>query len=139
MLRKLITYLLISFIGISPILLISSAHISEFHAQRKDNNVILEWTTDYESNIIQFDIERSTDTIPWQKIGSKSAYGESENLRKYSFIDNFSIFKTSQSNFYYRLIIVSKDGQRSPHNVIATIAGNSGIKHTWGSIKAMFR
>lgn len=139
MLCRILKVLFILFFGSIPILLISSAQISEFNAQRTDGQVILEWITTQESNVLRFDIERSTDTVPWQKIGSKNAVGESNTPREYTFVDNFSIFKTTQSNFYYRLIIVSKDGQRTPHNVIATISGSSGIKHTWGSIKAMFR
>lgn len=139
MLCRILKVLFILFFGSIPILLISSAQISEFNAQRTNGQVILEWITTQESNVLRFDIERSTDTVPWQKIGSKNAVGESNTPREYTFVDNFSIFKTTQSNFYYRLIIVSKDGQRTPHNVIATISGSSGIKHTWGSIKAMFR
>jgi len=83
-------------------------------------------------------IQRSTDTVNWTSIGEKPAFGESSIKRDYSFIDN-SIFKNNVSNFYYRLVIVEKNGHSTPYDVIVSITGGSGIKHTWGSIKALFR
>jgi hypothetical protein len=65
--------------------------------------------------------------------------GQSGERKSYSFTDN-SIFKTTHTGtFYYRLIIVDSQGNSTPHDVIVSIAGNSGLRHTWGSIKAMFR
>jgi len=121
-----------------PYVLQAGTHIVGFHAIRQNDVVILEWTTDQESNLSKFVIERSTDNINWIQIGKKQAYGESSTKQYYSFTDN-NLFKGDISNFYYRLLIVEKNGQIMIHSVIASVTGISGIKHTWGSIKAMFR
>lgn len=136
--RRMIPFLSFIFIFISSTVLLSGARIVEFHARRENNAVILKWATEEETNLLKFVIQRSTDTVNWTTIGEKSAFGESSSKRDYSFIDN-SIFKNNISNFYYRLVIVEKNGQSTPHDVIVSITGGSGIKHTWGSIKALFR
>ena len=118
--------------------LIAGAHVVEFCAKRINNAVVLEWSTETETGLSHFNIERSIDNINWIFKGKVTAYGETSEKRDYSFIDN-SIFKSSQSTFYYRLVLVDKNDERSTHPVIASVNGNSGIKHTWGSIKAMFR
>ena len=119
-------------------LLYSGARIVEFRAIKNNNAVVLEWTTDNESNLAKFNIQRSSDNIHWGYIGSKTAQGETTSTQHYTFVDN-SIFKSDQSNFYYRLICIDKNGQQTIHDVIVSVTGNSGIRHTWGSIKAMFR
>ena len=129
-------YLLI--ILIIPYILQAGAHIVDFHAIRQNDTVILEWATEEESNLLRFEIERSTDNINWVEIGKKPAQGESSIKQYYSFTDN-NLFKGNVSNFYYRLLIVEKNNQITIHSVIASVIGISGIKHTWGSIKAMFR
>ena len=121
-----------------PFLLEAGTHIAGFHAIRQNDVVILEWTTDQESNLSHFVIERSTDNINWVQIGKQQACGESSTKQYYSFTDN-NLFKGDASNLYYRLLIVEKNGQVTIHGVIASVTGISGIKHTWGSIKAMFR
>jgi len=117
---------------------VPGVQISDFHASREGNAVLLEWVTESESNLLRFDIQRSTDQRYWLKIGDQTAVGESSSSRHYSYRDD-TIFKTEQSNFYYRLVVVDKNQQKTIHPVIAAIAGSSGIRHTWGSIKAMFR
>ena len=112
--------------------------ISDFHASREGNVVLLEWMTESESNLLRFDVQRSTDQRYWLKIGENAAVGESSSSQHYSYRDD-TIFKTEQSTFYYRLVVVDKNQQKIIHPVVASIAGSSGIRHTWGSIKAMFR
>jgi len=134
----MILFLSFVFLFISSPVLLSGTRIVEFHARRENKVVILKWATEEETNLLKFLIQRSTDTVNWTSIGEKPAFGESSIKRDYSFIDN-SIFKNNVSNFYYRLVIVEKNGHSTPYDVIVSITGGSGIKHTWGSIKALFR
>ena len=120
------------------VVLEASARISEFYAKREKNTVILEWTTEEESNLAKFEIYRSTDQLRWHKIGETRAVGESSQRNVYSFTDN-SIFKGAVNTLYYRLVLVEKTGNNQSWDVIASVEGQSGIRHTWGSIKAMFR
>ena len=120
------------------VVLEASARISEFYAKREKNTVILEWTTEEESNLAKFEIYRSTDQLRWHKIGEIRAIGESSQRNVYSFTDN-SIFKGAVNTLFYRLVLVEKTGTNQSWDVIASVEGQSGIRHTWGSIKAMFR
>jgi hypothetical protein len=120
------------------LLLEASTRISGFYAKREKNTVILEWTTEEESNLAKFEIHRSTDQMRWYKIGEARAVGESSQKNVYSFTDN-SIFKGPANTLYYRLVLVDKTGGSASWDVIASVEGQSGIRHTWGSIKAMFR
>ena len=125
---------------IIPLLLYTATKITSFHARRQSNTVILEWTTEQEEGLAKFQIQRSTDSINWMNIGDKSPITNPPTGRKsYSFTDN-TIFKSQNTGtFYYRLIIVDTKGVQTPHGVIVSISGTSGLRHTWGSIKAMFR
>lgn len=137
---KKFTKFFIIFLLVCVSLLYADTQIIEFHAKRSENNVaILEWITLKESNLKQFDIERSNDGMNWISIGYVTPLTEySYEKTSYSFTDP-NIFKTTQSTFFYRLVIVDKNGHSTIHTVIASISGQSGIKHTWGSIKALFR
>jgi len=116
----------------------ADGRISEFHATRQEGSVLLEWATAYEQNLARFEIQRSNDQNNWIKIGDQKAFGHSPSKRYYSYVDN-TFFKSSEANFYYRLVLVNQDGNRSVDSMIASVSGSSGFRHTWGSIKAMFR
>jgi hypothetical protein len=118
--------------------LLASTRISDFQARRENNAVVLEWTTESESNLARFEIERSTDRLRWLKIGETAASGESSGQLRYQYRDN-TIFKAAVNNFYYRILMVDKGGQSVTYDVIVSVSGTSGIRHTWGSLKAMFR
>ena len=133
--RIIKTFLFIAFL--IPVFLYSSAVINNFYAERDESgSVILYWTTTDESvDLSCFEIERKTSTTSqWIKIGEKQASGPAD----YTFIDK-SIFKTNQYDFTYRLVMINQNGDALPYHIEVTVAGSSGIKHTWGSIKAMFR
>ena len=129
----------ISFLLAFPAFVLSNTRIVDFHARRDNNRAILEWATEKELNLEKFVIQRSLDNVNWSTIGEvKSETGDSNTKRYYRFEDN-NLFKNSISTFYYKLIIVDKSGQSKPYDVIVSLSGSSGIRHTWGSIKAMFR
>ena len=134
-----IKYFLIFFFALPIPIIRSETRIVDFHARRENKYAVLEWATEAETNLQKFLIQRSNDNINWATIGEiMPQSGNSSSRREYRYVDK-DIFKNSIGNFYYRLIIVSKDGQQTPHEVIVSITGSSGIKHTWGSLKAMFR
>lgn len=55
----------------------------------------------------------------------------------YQFVDK-SAYKTSDAFYRYRVAIVDNSGYTSYSQEIA-VSSLSGVKRTWGSIKAMFR
>lgn len=96
--------------------------LSDFKASSKENKVSLIWTTDLEINSSHFEIERSSDSRAWTKIGSVNAAGNTGVSQNYSFADNAPL----NGNNYYRLKIVDIDAkyEYSPiKNIIVAISG----------------
>ncbi len=56
----------------------------------------------------------------------------------YTYLDQ-SAYKIENMLFIYRLKIVDTNGQASYSNEVSVSHSVSGVKRTWGSIKAMFR
>jgi hypothetical protein len=116
----------------------AATRVSEFYATRDQSAVVLVWSTEEETGLSRFEIERSGDRMRWIQVGKTPAAGDSWQKRTYSYRDN-TIFKTGVNTLYYRLILVDRSGNSQVFDIIASAEGQSGIRHTWGSIKAMFR
>jgi hypothetical protein len=100
------------------------------------SNVILTWTTDEEPNVARFEIEKRIGTTgEFFYIGSLSPQGPSQ----YQFVDR-STLKTSSTIYQYRIKIVFTNNA-SPIFVGPVTVNHSvsGVRRTWGSIKALFR
>ena len=119
-------------------LLAAATIISEFHVKTVGRDVRLDWKTQQESNLKEFKIKRSSDQINWTLIGTVAAKNDGQPEHSYTFTDN-RVFKGETSSLYYKLVLVDLQGQTTDHLAIASTAGISGIRHTWGSLKAMFR
>jgi hypothetical protein len=61
--------------------------LSSFTSVIYKNNVTLNWTTSSENNNAGFDIERSTSTSQWTKVGFVAGKGNSVTANDYSFSD----------------------------------------------------
>ena len=132
--------IILSVVLISASLALSGANIKEFHARRDNNTVIIEWTTKGETNLERFLLKRSSDTINWNSLAEIPAKGGNTNAQLNYEYEDRSIFKNDGSGtFYYQLSTVDYNGTTTPHDVVTSISGSSGIRHTWGSIKAIFR
>jgi hypothetical protein len=98
------------------------------------NKMVITWKVSNENNIKQFNILRSTDDKNFIKIASVEAKGSGE----YTYYDSF-MGKTAQTLFY-KIRIIDKNNKTVEES--RSLTGNinlSGIKSTWGAIKAMFR
>jgi hypothetical protein len=73
----------------------------QFIAKIDNQKSILKWSTLSEFNSKQFDIERSTDLMSWQLIGTVNAANNTNSLTHYSFLDE----KPNSGLNYYRLKI----------------------------------
>ncbi len=76
----------------------------------------LNWATASELNFSHFEIERSTDGISFQAIGTKQASGNNGDSRQYGFTDDLSA--VNGTSFSYRLKAVDRDGNFKYSNVI---------------------
>ena len=70
-----------------------------FEARLNGNLVQIDWQTASETNNDYFTIERSTDGVEWQEIAQIPGAGNSNEIRKYSYIDNAPVAGLT----YYRL------------------------------------
>ncbi|MCX6157207.1 MAG: hypothetical protein NTY74_04410 [Ignavibacteriae bacterium] len=107
-------------------------------AKTNGDGILVEWKTGDESGTVKFEIERSAST-PNSFIFVKSITANGSNSY-YSFQDNGVDFQgKSGFVYYYRLKCITPNGSYSYTNSITVVHTVSGIKNTWGSIKAIFR
>jgi hypothetical protein len=106
-----------------------------FHARSEGENVKLEWKTGEESNLKNFILERKTQQSAYVELSTISPKGDNSF---YTYVDE-SVYKSSDYVFTYRLRIVDADQKISYSSEVSVSPSISGVKRTWGSIKAMFR
>jgi hypothetical protein len=116
--------------------LLAGALLQYFTGKTEGDNVRLEWQTTTETNLQKFVIQRKTPQSSYADIVNIAPKG---NNSYYTYLDE-SVYKSNGDNIYiYRLKILDNDGQASYSNEVSVSPNISGIKRTWGSIKAMFR
>ncbi len=84
-------------------------HLLTFTAKRVNTSNLLTWSTAQEINTDRFEIERSSNSREFSKIGVVSSVSAIGSTHKYSFTD-YSPLTTAHS-LYYRLKMLDKDGQ----------------------------
>jgi len=88
----------------------------EFSGASQISNVVLNWSIITPLNIDRFEIERSTDNMMYEKVGSVAGNVSLNELHKFTANDNISNIKTSV--IYYRLKIIATNGQVKFSNVL---------------------
>jgi hypothetical protein len=113
----------------------AGAYLDYFHVRNDGDDAIIEWKTSQETNLKEFVIQRSTPQTQWVDIATVAPQ---PNNPIYSYTDK-SVYKANDYIFIYRLKIVDNDLQLSYSSAASVSLSISGVKRTWGSIKAMFR
>jgi len=62
--------------------------ISNFNGVSQNNNIVLNWTTESESNNLYFEIERSNNGNQYEPIGRVAGKGTTSQTNFYSFTDH---------------------------------------------------
>ena len=106
-----------------------------FQGRSEGEDIRLEWKTREEVNLQQFNIERKTPHNSFVEIATVQPKGSNSF---YTYLDK-SAYKPTDMIFIYRLKIVNTNGQISYSSEVTVSHSVSGVKRTWGSIKAMFR
>lgn len=106
-----------------------------FHVRNQGDDAIIEWKTSQETNLKNFVIERRGPQTQYSEVATIEPHPDNPF---YSYTDK-SIYKTNDYIFIYRLKIVDNDQQVSYSDEASVSLSISGVKRTWGSIKAMFR
>lgn len=108
----------------------------DLSASASEGNIIIKWKTVSETNFKNFVIERKTVNGNWADIGIVQPKSD----KNYEYVDK-NVYRSTAGNLYtYRIRFVDNDNTFSHSNEFRVVNfGTSGIKKTWGSIKALFR
>lgn len=107
-----------------------------FTAKSNAEGILVEWKTMEENNTAKFELERSAESPDnFIYVATITARG---NNSFYSYQDN-SVDLRSSDVYRYRLKCIDANGTSSYTQSISVIHEVSGIRSTWGSIKAIFR
>jgi len=126
-------------IAITSGILLASVTLQYFTATTNSDGILLEWKTIEEGGTVKFEVQRSAVTPDnFMFIKSINATG---NNSYYSYQDNSVGDRdgSSSSIYYYRLKCIQPNESYTYTHSISVIHAVSGIRSTWGSIKAIFR
>jgi hypothetical protein len=124
-------FLILVFVSVA----FGGAILDYFQVKSDGDNVKLEWQTGTESNVNHFSVQRRTPQTSYVEIATLQPKGSNSF---YNYTDQ-SIYKTNDLIFIYQLKIIDNDNQTSLSIERSASPNISGVKRTWGSIKAMFR
>lgn len=113
----------------------AGAFLDYFYVRSEGENVRLEWKTSEEINLQDFIVQRRNLNSTFTEITNIKPKGSNST---YSFLDE-SAYKTNDLVFIYRLEILENNGTASYSSEVTISHNVSGVKRTWGSIKALFR
>jgi len=125
---------LVALIALLP-LTASAEVIQNFSAVSHGQEVYLQWATTQETGLSSFRIQRSFDGRYFHNLHTVTPTGSNSS---YSYIDD-DLFKSNLQTFYYRIEVATASQQVSYSVTERVELAFSGIRKTWGSIKAMFR
>ncbi|MCF0072173.1 choice-of-anchor A family protein [Dyadobacter sp. CY261] len=104
----------------------------KFTAAKENMSVNLNWTTTSETNSSHFDIERSVNGKSWNRIGTVSSHGESNESIDYSFTDRSPVYGGN----LYRLKMV--DRAADVRNAAFAYSSIQSVKMETGSAMSIF-
>lgn len=134
--KKFVLFLIAIFM-VTSVLLFADLTIQYFTGKTNSDGILIEWKTGDEGGVSSFDIERSAGNANnFIYITKINATG---NNSYYSYQDNSLALESTSSVYYYRLKCIKPGGSYTYTNNITVVYTVSGIKDTWGSIKAIFR
>lgn len=123
-------------------IVLADAVIKEFRVNPGINKVSLSWKVSIETNVKGYKIQRGFSPNLLTDINfldAKPGAVPPGGVKEYSYEDK-SIFKNENRTFYYRIVVIDPQKKVVTSSEIKQVSPQiSGVRHTWGSIKAMFR
>ena len=110
-------------------------------AESQSNGVSIRWTSDNETGVAAYKIERSVSDGSSGFIIVVERFAAKGSGQAYIFVDE-TAFRTTDSFYRYRITPVDAYGnQVGPEQYYTSVISSkvSSVRRTWGSIKAMFR
>jgi Concanavalin A-like lectin/glucanases superfamily/Secretion system C-terminal sorting domain len=93
--------------------------LHSFTATKNNDDVLLQWQTEYEQNSSHFDIQRSTDGVNFNTIATTPAKGNTGTQSLYQFTDNTTKSLAAVKTVFYRLQMVDKDASKENSAVVS--------------------
>jgi len=97
-----------------------------FDAQCSEDSVFLFWDTEYEIENSGFEVQVSADSVQFDSIGFVAGQGTTYNQTSY----HFSYFIDNPDEKFYRLKIISSDGQYTFSEIIKPITAIKDVNDT---------
>lgn len=116
-----------------------------FKARSDGSSVVIEWRSNAEKSVKQYDVERSLNGQPYRYILTQQAQGPSVSYRV---VDEEAVMKQGNNqdqskflanNYSYRLKIVGTNNSITYSEQVNVYHNVSGVRSTWGKIKEIFR
>jgi len=104
-------------------------------AYSNGSTIVIRWVSDDEQGVQGYKIERRANGAGSFVLLTDSYIMPRGNGSSYEFVDN-SVFRTTDSYYVYCITAV---GSNSDPCYVTVRHTTSGVRRTWGSIKAMFR
>ena len=117
-------------------LLFAGSILVNFEAFAMDNSIQLEWDSEQEINLLEYQIERRASGGDFASIGNHAPKGSNSH---YTYLDETVFAKITDRTYSYRIKILDKDQSFTYSPVVTVTPILSAARETWGSIKAIFR
>ncbi|MFZ4619999.1 MAG: hypothetical protein ACOYNS_05535 [Bacteroidota bacterium] len=128
--------ILFFFVMLSTIALSGVIREGTMQARSDGSNVTIQWGSTDESSLKEYIIERRSGTAG--EFIAVAVIAKQGSNSFYEYVDK-SAFKTTGSIYQYRINAVGTSGVSEVSTIITVSHNVSGVKRTWGSLKAMFR
>jgi hypothetical protein len=102
-------------IGVLPVTFTS------LEASRSGSDISVEWKVENELNILQYDVERSSDGVTFTKVATKAAIGNSSSDLTYDWLDADPI----PGDNFYRIRSISTDGKTQYSIIVKVTLGTT--------------
>ncbi|MDZ4758338.1 MAG: GEVED domain-containing protein [Bacteroidota bacterium] len=98
-----------------------------FAAQKKDNDIYINWDVVNEQNFDHYEVERSFESDNWEYIGEVASLGLQNKNTQYNLLDMDSkaIVESSKYKVYYRLKMVDLNGEFSYSKIVSILSNTS--------------
>jgi len=132
------TFLLIAFLALSaPVALAQSVRLDTWRVDKDRAQVHLVWQTQAESGVQGYEVRRRAPTSgsEFMSLGEVRGHGAG---RAYDYTDD-DLYKNAQSMAEYQVWVVFTTGVKQPLFSAQVNYTTTGLRRTWGSLKAMFQ
>jgi hypothetical protein len=91
----------------ASVIIVLPVTIFDMQVTKRQQAIVLDWKASLETNMDQYDIERSANGVNFENIGSKKANGSKTAIVDYRFLDSIPLVGDN----FYRIKLIDKSGR----------------------------